>query len=139
MNYQDLNTHDYELIDRAKAKINYAFDEPYHKLVTAIQTEEGNTHYGINLQLHHIRRASVCSDAGAISNVMLAKEHPTSLVAVRKPLSSEENQEVEVVNPCGLCREMLTDYYPTLMVIVSTPDGLKKCSASAFLPLKYGV
>ena len=137
MNFTELDTEATDLIDKALAKVSEGFDEQRHRLVTAILTEEGNVHYGINLQLDKIKRASACSDSGAISNVVLHREHPKLLVAVRKPFATEPDQKIKVVNPCGLCREMLTDYYPDLEVVVSTPDGVKKCVVSELLPLKY--
>lgn len=137
MNYTEIDTQATDLIEKAHAKIAEGFDEKHHRLVTAILTEEGSVYYGINLQLDKIRRASACSESGAISNVVMNKEHPKLLVAVRKPPVAEPDQETKVVNPCGLCREMLTDYYPNLEVVVSTPDGVKKCVISELLPLKY--
>lgn len=139
MNYKTIDERDNELIAKAKAKIEDTFEEKHHRLVTAVLTEEGNTYYGINLQLDRIRRASACSDSGAISNAVLNKEKPILIVAVRKPAAVEPNQETKVVNPCGLCREMLTDYYPDINVIVTTPEGIKKCTAIELMPLKYGM
>lgn len=137
MNFTDIDTEANDLIDKASSKIAEGFNEDHHRLITAILTKEGNIHYGINLQLKKIKRASACSDSGAISNVVLNKEQPKLLVAVRKPTPGEHDQETKVVNPCGLCREMLTDYYPDLEVVVSTADGVRKCVISELLPLKY--
>ena len=137
MNFTDIDSQAADLITKASTKIAEGFDEKHHRIVTAILTEDGNIYYGVNLQLDKIRRASACSDSGAISNVVLNKEIPKLLVAVRKPPVEESSQDIKVVNPCGLCREMLTDYYPDLEVVVSTPEGVKKCVISDLLPLKY--
>ena len=138
MEFTEIDNTAADLIYKATAKIAEGFDENHHRLVTAILTEEGNVHYGINLQLDKIKRASACSESGAISNVILNKEHPKLLVAVRKPPKQADEHDIIVVNPCGLCREMLTDYYPSLEVVVITPLGVKKCVISELLPLKYG-
>lgn len=137
MQYQDIAEEDQALIKEAIATVERAFDEQHHRLVTAVLTEEGNIHYGINLLLNKIRRASACSESGAISSVVLNKEHPKRIVTVRKPMADEIDQTIKVVNPCGLCREMLTDYYPDIEVIINDDGKLGTCRAVDLLPLKY--
>ncbi|MFJ1967295.1 cytidine deaminase family protein [Streptomyces sp. NPDC087903] len=42
-----------------------------------------------------------------------------------------------VVPPCGRCRQVLLDYFPTLKVIVGTSDGLRTISVNDLLPHGY--
>ena len=51
--------------------------------------------------------------------------------------SSARVREIAVVPPCGACRENLTDYDPGAMVIVPTPDGLRRVPVRSLLPVPY--
>ncbi|MEV0589265.1 cytidine deaminase [Nonomuraea sp. NPDC050310] len=42
-----------------------------------------------------------------------------------------------VVPPCGRCRQVLLDYFPTLEVIVATKDGLRTVPVASLLPESY--
>ncbi|MEU1707770.1 cytidine deaminase [Streptomyces sp. NPDC005706] len=42
-----------------------------------------------------------------------------------------------VVPPCGRCRQVLLDYFPTLRVIVGNGDGIRAVPVSDLLPESY--
>ncbi|MFE3634270.1 cytidine deaminase [Streptomyces cellostaticus] len=42
-----------------------------------------------------------------------------------------------VVPPCGRCRQVLLDYFPTLRVIVGSGDGIRAVPVSDLLPEGY--
>ena len=42
-----------------------------------------------------------------------------------------------VVPPCGRCRQVLLDYFPTLRVIVGSGDGIRSVPVSGLLPDSY--
>lgn len=42
-----------------------------------------------------------------------------------------------VVPPCGRCRQVLLDYFPSLGVIVGTADGLRTLPVTGLLPESY--
>jgi hypothetical protein len=43
----------------------------------------------------------------------------------------------EVVSPCGICRELITDYGPQAWVIVPGAHGAEKVLIAELLPNKY--
>ena len=43
----------------------------------------------------------------------------------------------EVVSPYGMCRELISDYAPTAIVIVLGRDGLEEVRVMELLPCKY--
>ncbi|MDX3235009.1 cytidine deaminase [Streptomyces sp. ME03-5709C] len=47
------------------------------------------------------------------------------------------DRERGVVPPCGRCRQVLLDYFPSLGVIVGTPDGLRTLPVAGLLPESY--
>lgn len=45
---------------------------------------------------------------------------------------------IEIVAPCGMCREMISDYAPTAEVIVPDASGrTTKAAIASLLPGKY--
>jgi cytidine deaminase len=42
-----------------------------------------------------------------------------------------------VVPPCGRCRQVLLDYFPTIKVIVGAPDRLRAVAVADLLPESY--
>jgi cytidine deaminase len=42
-----------------------------------------------------------------------------------------------LASPCGMCREMISDYGPNSMVIVQTDNGPETVPISELLPLKF--
>ena len=60
-----------------------------------------------------------------------------AIVAVRHPRPDEPDQTIQVVPPCGLCREVLSDHAPDLEVILADQGRLVKCRLLDLLPFKY--
>jgi len=72
----------------------------------------------------------VCAEAVAIG--MGAADGDTeieTIVAV--------NRAGEIVAPCGICRELISDYSPLAMVIVPGEAGPKLVTIGELLPNKY--
>jgi cytidine deaminase len=80
----------------------------------------------------------ICAEAIAIGKAILEDEDKfESIVAVRYPHPYEESQEIKVVSPCGMCRELIYDYGSHIKVIISNNDTLEKYSIGDLLPFKY--
>jgi len=47
------------------------------------------------------------------------------------------NRGGEVVAPCGICRELISDYAPDAAVIVPGAEGPERVSIRTLLPNKY--
>ena len=47
------------------------------------------------------------------------------------------NSKGEVVSPCGMCRELISDYSPNAKVIVPVPDGHTVTTVKELLPNKF--
>jgi cytidine deaminase len=53
------------------------------------------------------------------------------------PYSDERNRELTVVSPCGMCRELISDYSPKCFVILEVNGELVKAEIEELIPLKY--
>lgn len=128
---------DYELVEAAITKIKALYEDGKHHIGAAIRTKTGHIYSGVHIEAY-IGRVTVCAEAivigSAISNG--AKEFDT-IVAVRHPNQNEQDQSIRVVSPCGICRELISDYAPDCYVLLELDGVLVKTTIKELLPLKY--
>lgn len=60
-----------------------------------------------------------------------------TIVAVAHPHPHEEIEKCWVVSPCGMYRELISDYGKSIDVIISFKGELVKCNVLELLPEKY--
>lgn len=81
---------------------------------------------------------TVCAEAMTLGKAISeGKTEFEAIAAVRHPGPEEEDRTIRVVSPCGMCRELLSDYCPGIKVIIPIGDDLVKCAVEELLPLKY--
>ncbi|AQQ52616.1 cytidine/deoxycytidylate deaminase family protein [Planococcus lenghuensis] len=81
---------------------------------------------------------AACAEAIAIGNAIAqGKNEFHTIVAVRQPHPDEGKMEPKVVSPCGMCRELISDYSPECFVILKMDGELKKTKIEELIPLKY--
>jgi cytidine deaminase len=128
---------DEALIEAARELIRARYKENRHHISAALRTRSGNIHTGIHLDTY-VGRASVCAEAVAVGKAMAAGDTEIeAIVSVRHPRPREANQEIQIVSPCGICREMLADFAPGCRVIVPVDGGIGEVDVKDLLPNKY--
>lgn len=134
---EELTSEDLALIEAAKRLITDRYRENRHHIGAALRTRSGKIHTGIHLDTY-VGRASVCAEAVAVGTAMAAGDGDVAcIVSVRHPRPREANQEIQVVSPCGICREMLADFAPNSVVIVPANGKLVRVGPKELLPNKY--
>ncbi len=132
-----LTTEDHALIETAREIIRARYIENRHHIAAVLRTRSGKVHVGLHLDTY-VGRASVCAEAVAVGTAMAAGDRDiAAIVSVRHPRPSEANQTIQVVSPCGICREMLTDFAPDCRVIVPKDGSIIRVSPRDLLPNKY--
>ncbi len=132
-----LTAPDQELIDQAKALIGQRYLENRHHIASAVRGASGRIYTGLHLDTY-VGRASVCAEAVALGQAMAAGETAIqAIVSVRHPRPREQHQDCKVVSPCGICREMLTDFAPGAAVILDREGSLERVPVEDLLPAKY--
>lgn len=132
-----LTADDRVLIDQAEALIRQRYLENRHHIASAVRGASGRIYTGLHLDTY-VGRASVCAEAVALGQAMAAGETGIqAIVSVRHPRPREQHQDCKVVSPCGICREMLTDFAPGASVILAREDGLARVPVEELLPAKY--
>ena len=82
------------------------------------------------------RRSSVCAEgAAAVAAVAHASGGPVGVVSVvsvlRRPAGTEH-----LIEPCGVCAELLSDYWPDARVWVTEGDAARAVLVRDLLPHK---
>lgn len=125
----NLRTEDRQLIEAAQAIIALRSKPEAHEVGAALRTRSGKIFSAVNVKAN-VGRVSVCAEAVAIGMAAAAGDtNIERIVAV--------DQKGRVISPCGMCREMISDYAPQAEVIVSGGDGLEILKVTDLLPHKF--
>jgi len=128
---------DHALVEAARAVLLRHYRPFWHTVGAALRSRDGRIWTGVHLGAT-VGRLSICAEAIALGRAVMDGDGTIECaVAVRHPKPEEAVQDIAVVSPCGACRENLTDYDAGALVIVSTPDGLRKVPIGLLLPLPY--
>ncbi|MGF1478302.1 MAG: cytidine deaminase [Cyanophyceae cyanobacterium] len=123
------NTVDVEIIHAARHIMSKRYVEGKHHIGAAIRTKSGNLFVGVHVEAS-CGRISVCGEAVAIGIAATYGDTEISqIVAV--------TESGDIVPPCGMCRELISDYAPDARVILDTDDGIKCVPILKLLPEKY--
>lgn len=132
-----LTESDFELIDEAKKVITTLYEDDRHHVGAALKTKSGDIVSAVHMEAY-IGRVSVCAEAIAIGKAISnGEKYFDTIVAVRHPYSDEKNRKLKVVSPCGMCRELISDYSPDCFIVLEMEGELQKTKIGELIPLKY--
>ena len=115
-----------ELIEEARCMISKRFKENYHHVGAALRTKSGQVFSAVHLEAY-VGRVAVCAEAIAIGMAAAAGDiEIETIVAV--------DRQGQVVSPCGICRELISDYAPSCKVIIAEDESIR---INELLPRKY--
>lgn len=133
-----LDEKDVELIKEAEKVIEKNYRYGRHHIGAAVRTPSGNVYAAVHLEAN-VGRIAVCGEAMALGKSISEGEHEfQTIVAVAHPYPNENIEKCWVVAPCGMCRELISDYGKDTDVIISYNGELVKCNVMQLLPEKYG-
>jgi cytidine deaminase len=133
-----LSKADKELIKAATDAIRKRYRFDWQEVGAAIRLRSGKIFTGVSLDAY-LGRMAICAEAVALGQAITVagESNIDAIVAVRHPPPEEMDRPVEVVSPCGACRELLWDYDRNARVIVPGPDGPVAVGIGELLPNKY--
>lgn len=117
------------LVEAARDIIARRGRDDYHEVGAALRTRSSQTFAAVHLEAH-VGRIAVCAEAVALG--MAAAAGDTDIEAV-----VAVNRRGEVVSPCGMCRELVSDYSPQATVVVPGARGPEEVAVGDLLPRKY--
>ena len=125
----ELTGADRDLIEAAREIIRRRYKPDWHRVGAALRTRSGRTFAAVHVEAY-VSRLGVCAEAIAIGMAASAGDTEIeAIVAVR--------HTGQVVSPCGMCRELISDYAPNAQVIVPGPNGHQIVPIEMLLPNKY--
>jgi cytidine deaminase len=131
----DLSVEDRALIEAAKLAIASRFDPDWHVVGAALRLRDGTVVSGVHLEAN-VGRIAVCAEAVALGRAVT--EHGTADIDTIVAVFHHRDGWITVVSPCGMCRELISDYAPQASVLMSDDDGRHtKRSIGELLPAKY--
>ncbi len=137
LNTLPLTTEDEQLVESAKEVIAKYYQLNKHHVGAALRTKSGKVFTAVHLEAN-VGRVAVCAEAIAIGKAISEGENEfTTIVAAMRSDEDEQQQEMHVVSPCGMCRELISDYGPDMQVIFIDNGELKKVSVLELLPGKF--
>lgn len=125
----ELTPQDQDLIRAAREIIALRYREGWHEIGAALRTRSGRLFSAVHLEAN-VGRIAVCAEAVAIGMAASAGDTAIDTIVAVDPSGS-------VVAPCGMCRELISDYAPGAAVIVPGAAGLERVPVLDLLPNKY--
>jgi cytidine deaminase len=125
----NLGTEDLKLIEAARSIIALRSRPEAHEVGAALRTRSGKIFVAVNVKAN-VGRVSVCAEAVAIGMAAAAGDTDIEMIVA-------VDHKGRVISPCGMCREMISDYAPQAGVIVSGNDGMEIFQIADLLPHKF--
>jgi cytidine deaminase len=111
---------DVELLRQAERLLATVWIPGRHEVATALRAADGSVHTGVHVE-GSCRRSSICAEGvalGAARSRAVSLDEVTSVVSVQiKPAD-----HFRIIAPCGVCRELISDYSPAATVWLTAPD-----------------
>ncbi|MCI1674028.1 MAG: hypothetical protein LKI34_07435 [Bifidobacterium tibiigranuli] len=109
-------------VDKALAlQSNHMLDLIYrkgrHDVVAVAHLADGQTLTGVHAEASQ-GRASICAEGSLISQSIAARSPIVSIISVLR-----RNENDYLIEPCGVCAELLIDYYPDTFIWVGTSSA----------------
>ena len=133
----ELTPEDEALIQAAKDTITQLYQYGKHHVGAALRTISGDIVTAVNVD-GYVGRVGICAESVVLGKAISEGETGfLSIVAVYHPRPDDPNHKLRIVAPCGVCRELLSDYNPNAEVIYAEDSTTKKTKVSNLLPAKY--
>src|SRR5437867_3466100 len=110
MNKVTLNEAELGLISRARELISKRHKQNYHNIASVLITKSGKIFEGIHIEAN-VGRIAVCAEAIAIGSAESNGDADIDVIVA-------VNKDGKIVSPCGMCRELISDYAPNAYVIL---------------------
>ena len=118
-----------DLIAEARELARSRYIEGRHHVFSALRTKRGKVFTGVHIE-GGVGRVSVCAEAIAIGAAATAGDTDIEeIVAV--------TESGQIVPPCGMCRELISDYAAEARVIVEVAGVIEAKGVGDLLPFKY--
>jgi cytidine deaminase len=132
----DMSAADIRLLEIAESLLSRVWVDGRHQVATALRTADGSIYTGVHLE-GSCRRSSICAEGVAMgaARAGLAPEAPLIIEAIVSVQVKPAGQ-FRIIAPCGVCRELISDYSPDTRVWITSDAGIHAVVAQDLLPYK---
>ncbi|GAB7047104.1 hypothetical protein [Catenuloplanes indicus] len=111
---------DAELLEKAQELLERVWVDGRHEVATALRVASGEVFTGVHLE-GSCRRSSICAEGIALG---AARTAGVSLAGVQAVVSVQIKPagRFRIIAPCGVCRELISDYAPSAVIWLTSPD-----------------
>ncbi|MEU4675414.1 cytidine deaminase [Micromonospora sp. NPDC023737] len=124
----ELRDTDRALVQAATAVAKLRCRSENHTVAAAARAADGRVFTGVNV--YHFT-------GGPCAEVVAIGAAATQGVTGLETIVAVGDRGRGVIPPCGRCRQVLLDYFPSIRVIVGPADGLRVVSIGDLLPETY--
>jgi cytidine deaminase len=127
---------DMQLLQIAQELLARVWVHGRHEVASALRTTDGAIYTGVHVE-GSCRRSSICAEGVAMGTARagLAPEAPLQIDAVVSVQIKPAGQ-FRIIAPCGVCRELISDYSPDALIWITSDAGVHGVSALELLPCK---
>jgi len=132
----DMPAEDVHLLELAQQLLAKVWVHNRHEVATALRTADGGIYTGVHVE-GSCRRSSICAEGVAMGTARagLAPGSPLHIDAVVSVQIKPAGQ-FRIIAPCGVCRELISDYSPDTRVWITGEAGVQSVAAIDLLPHK---
>ena len=127
---------DIELLEIAQQLLSRVWVDGRHQVATALRTADGQIYTGVHLE-GSCRRSSICAE-GVAMGAARAGLDPGAPLIIQAVVSVQIKpaDQFRIIAPCGVCRELISDYSPDTRVWLTSETGIQAMAALDLLPCK---
>ncbi len=127
---------DIRLLEIAQELLGRVWVQGRHEVATALRTADDGIYTGVHVE-GSCRRSSICAEGVALGTARagLAPGSPLRIAAVVSVQIKPAGQ-FRIIAPCGVCRELISDYSPDTVIWITSDAGIHAVSALELLPCK---
>ncbi|GAB3557629.1 cytidine/deoxycytidylate deaminase family protein [Spelaeicoccus albus] len=102
-----------------------------HRVAAAARGESGRSYLGVNLGSN---RVNICAEPSALANAAIAGEAAIETIVA---VGMGTNDVPQVINPCGVCRELIPNFAPAARIIVNDCGDVRPVLIDDLLPIPW--
>ena len=132
----EMSPADVELLSVAQELLARVWVDGRHQVATALRAGDGKIYTGVHLE-GSCRRSSICAEGVAMgaARAGLDSGAPLSIEAVVS-VQIKPADQFRIIAPCGVCRELISDYCPDARIWLTGETGIHAMAALDLLPCK---
>ena len=131
-----MSAEDVSLLELAQALLARVWVHGRHEVATALRTADGGIYTGVHVE-GSCRRSSICAEGVALGSARAGLE-PGSPLRIDAVVSVQIKPagQFRIIAPCGVCRELISDYSPDTKIWITGDAGILAVAALELLPHK---